>query len=490
MYSDSAPIVAIATATGRGAVGIVRLSGSNLRNIAQQLTGRELQPRMATLTPFYDSSNRVLDRGIAIYFPAPHSYTGEDVLELQAHGGPAVLHLLADACLHRGSSMGMRHAHAGEFTQRAFLNSKMDLAQAEAVADLIEAHTASAARAAAQSLTGAFSQHTDTLQEQLTHARMWVEANLDFPEEELDSLETEAIIRQLLDVSAQVSNTLQQARQGVLLRDGIRVALAGQPNVGKSSLLNALAGAELAIVTDIAGTTRDTREQYIQIDGVPLHIIDTAGLRDSEDTVEKIGMERAWDAIRQADIIIHLKDAYRHTPPAPSLPETEYAEHLIHAERDRQLAEQLRTLPAERSNTPVLSVWNKTDRLQGTPDEQHKTLEDAGFCAATDIAISVREGSGLNTLRQRILQLAGWQQDSTPTFSARERHIRALQTAGQHIDSGLHQLQASDRQHSGCQLDLAAEELRLAQQALSEITGQFTADDLLGTIFAKFCIGK
>lgn len=486
MHFDSSPIVATATAAGRGAVGIVRLSGDNLQKIARQLTGKKLQPRMATLTAFYDSSNRAIDRGLAIYFPAPHSYTGEDVLELQAHGGPAVLQLLIDTCLHHGSEAGMRHARAGEFTLRAFLNGKMDLAQAEAAADLIDAHTATAARAAVRSLTGAFSEHTNTLQERLTHARMWVEANLDFPEEEPDTLEMAGIIDKLQHVAAQLAATLQQAQQGVLLRDGIRVVLAGQPNTGKSSLLNALAGAELAIVTDIAGTTRDTREQYIQINGVPLHIIDTAGLHNSQDAVEKIGMERAWDAIRDADIIIHLKDAHHLVPPERTIPERTLEQHAEYANRDSELAQQLHALQSQSGTPAILTVWNKTDRLGNSDRTQGNALSSAGFCAASDIAISAKNQHGLDTLRQRILSLAGWHHDSTPTFSARARHIGALQASEAHIHTALELL----RTGGSYQLDLTAEELRLAQQALSSITGTFTADDLLGTIFAKFCIGK
>lgn len=481
MHIDNAPIVAIATATGRGAVGIVRVSGSNLQGLAQAITQQNLKPRLATLTPFVSEDGSTIDHGLALYFPAPHSYTGEDVLELQAHGGPAVLNLLVQACLHFGKEIGIRQAHAGEFTQRAYLNNKMDLAQAEAVSDLIEANTANAAKAAALSLSGAFSAHVDALQEQLIHARMWVEASLDFPEEDIDHLDIQNIYKQLTNINQQLADTLQQAQQGVLLRDGIRVVLAGQPNVGKSSLLNALAGAELAIVTDIAGTTRDTKEQYIQINGIPLHIIDTAGLRHSTDTVEKIGIERAWDAIAQADIVIHLKDAHQYA-------DKHTQSYAKYAELDEQLLQQFKQ---HYPQTPILSVWNKLDKL---PDSATNSAinSDSNSAHTTQegIGISVKASTGLNMLRERILQTAGWQQSGKPTFSARQRHLHALQDTQHHVTNGLHLLTQTQNNQSSYQLDLVAEELRLAQQVLSTITGDFTPDDLLGTIFAKFCIGK
>lgn len=477
MRIDSSPIVAIATATGRGAVGIVRLSGHDLHHIAQRIApdNSDLTPRTATLTPFIAPDGSVIDQGLAIYFPAPHSYTGEDVLELQAHGGSAVLQLIVQACLDYGKEIGLRLAEAGEFTQRAFLNNKMDLAQAEAVSDLIEAQTSAAAKAAAQSLTGAFSEHIDTLQEQLIHTRMLVEANLDFPEEDIDSLDVQAIHNQIEGIRESIYTTLQQAQQGALLREGIKVVLAGQPNVGKSSLLNTLAGAELAIVTDIAGTTRDTKEQLIQIQGVPLHIIDTAGLRDSSDVVEQMGMQRAWQAIEQADIILHLHDAALYTNNSTALEHTQT--------KDAELAKQFRQ---RAPHIPYCVVWNKIDTLDST---ETSALETTSF--TTPLRISAATGAGLDALKHTLLETVGWQEGQAPTFSARTRHVDALKDTLHHCNEAATLLTHEQRSQTGSyQLDLLAEELRLAQSILSKITGEFSSDDLLGTIFAKFCIGK
>lgn len=452
------PIIAIATAPGRGAVGIVRVSGKGLGAFVKALLGRDLAPRQATYGPWHGADGQPIDHGLSLWFPAPHSYTGEDVLELQGHGGPVVLQLLLARCLEvaRGALPGLRLARAGEFTERAFLNEKLDLAQAEAVADLIDASTELAARSAARSLAGAFSDRVHALRDALVNLRMLVEATLDFPEEEIDFLQKADAVGQLTKLRDALTTLRAEARQGALLRDGLQVVIAGQPNAGKSSLLNALAGAELAIVTPIAGTTRDVVQQTIQIEGVPLHVTDTAGLRDSQeaDEVERIGIERAWQRIRGADAVLFLHDLTRWGEP-----------RYRHA--DAHIA---RGLPA---NVPVLHVWNKLDQGGHVPGGEN------------DIALSAKFGTGLDVLRQRLLQLAGWQSGGDGLFMARERHLQALSRVDDHLDLARARLtQAAD------QLDLLAEELRLAQQALGEITGEFTADDLLGVIFSRFCIGK
>jgi tRNA modification GTPase len=452
------PIVAIATAPGRGAVGIVRVSGKGLAPFVRALIGRDLKPREATYGPWRGADGQPIDHGLSLWFPAPHSYTGEDVLELQGHGGPVVLQLLLARCLEvaQGVLPGLRLARAGEFTERAFLNDKLDLAQAEAVADLIDASTEAAARSAARSLAGAFSHRVHALRDALIHLRMLVEATLDFPEEEIDFLQKADASGQLQRLREALSTLQAEARQGALLRDGLQVVIAGQPNAGKSSLLNALAGAELAIVTPIAGTTRDVVQQTIQIEGVPLHVTDTAGLRDSPevDEVERIGIERAWQRIRGADAVLFLHDLTRWGEP-----------RYRHGD-----ANILRGLP---EGVPVLHVWNKVDQAGGAP------------AGDDDIALSAKHGTGLDVLRTRLLQLAGWQSGGEGLFMARERHLRALARVGEHLQQAQELLtQAAD------QLDLLAEELRLAQHALGEITGEFTVDDLLGVIFSRFCIGK
>ncbi len=461
------PIVAIATAPGRGAVGMVRVSGRGLMPLACALTGRSLQPRLATYGPFLDAQGQAIDQGLALFFPAPHSYTGEDVLELQAHGGPVVLQLLLQRCLQAAAEgnllPGLRAAQPGEFTQRAFLNDKIDLAQAEAIADLIDASTETAARSAARSLSGEFSQHIQALLEQLTHLRMLVEATLDFPEEDIDFIEQADARGQLTRLQERLQAVMQRAQQGAILREGIKVVIAGQPNAGKSSLLNALAGAELAIVTPIAGTTRDKVSQLIQIEGVPLHVVDTAGLRDPElpgvDEVEKIGIARAWDEIRSADAVLFLHDLTRSTEGADA----------AYLAADAAIAALLaRQLPA---GVPVLQVWNKADAATAPQ--------------APGLHISARTGQGLDLLRQELLQVAGWQSAPEGVFMARERHVQALQAVAQQLDRAHAQLQSR-----APALDLLAEDLRQAQVALSQITGEFTPDDLLGEIFSKFCIGK
>lgn len=464
-YHD--PILAIATAPGRGSVGIVRISGKNLRALVQVIFGRDLQPREATYLPFADRKGQPIDHGLAVFFPGPHSFTGEDVLELQAHGGPVVLQLLMARCLEAAAQMdpttgqvclpALRVAQPGEFTQRAFLNDKIDLAQAEAIADLIDASTEAAARSATQSLEGVFSQKIHTMRDALIHLRMLVEATLDFPEEEIDFLQKSDAQGQLSRLQLALDLILQQASQGALLREGIKVVIAGQPNAGKSSLLNALAGAELAIVTPIAGTTRDKVQETIQIEGVPIHIIDTAGLRPSDDVVEQIGIARAWEAIAGADVVLFLHDLTRAS-----------ATNYIAADADiaALLAQTLG------KNVPILEVWNKTDVL--TPQ-----------VVPTGILLSTKTGAGLDTLRRALLDAAGWAAPEGGVFIARERHVQALRRVGAHLEHAAAHLAAQAQS-----LDLVAEELRLGQNALGEITGEFTSDDLLGVIFSKFCIGK
>jgi tRNA modification GTPase len=455
------PIAAIATAPGRGAVGIVRVSGRSVQPVIDAVCARALRPREATYLPLRAADGSAIDHGLAIHFPAPHSYTGEDVLELQAHGGPVVLQLLLARCLEAGASIGLRVAEPGEFTQRAFLNDKMDLAQAEAVADLIDASTEAAARSASRSLSGEFSREIHALLDALVNLRMLVEATLDFPEEEIDFLQKADAQGQLERLRAGLQRVLQRARQGALLREGITVVIAGQPNAGKSSLLNALAGAELAIVTPIPGTTRDVVAHSIQIEGVPLHVVDTAGLRDSEDQVERIGIERAWQQIEGADAVLFLHDLTR-----AASPDYARADAAIAAALADRLGHQV----------PVLDVWNKAD---AAPQDA------AQHAGAMELALSARTGSGLEALRRRLLALAGWQASPEGVFIARERHVQALQRVDEHLSRGT-ALLAQQAQA----LDLLAEELRLAQNALGEITGAFSADDLLGVIFSRFCIGK
>jgi tRNA modification GTPase len=452
------PIVAITTAPGRGAVGMVRVSGKDLSAVIAAICNKTLQPRMATYLPFLDVRDEVIDKGLAIHFPAPHSYTGEEVLELQAHGGPVVLQLLLARCLQ--ALPELRVAQPGEFTERAFLNDKIDLAQAEAIADLIDASTETAARSAARSMSGEFSTAVNSLLAQLIHLRMLVEATLDFPEEDIDFLQKADAQGQLDRLQTTLATVMQNASQGSILREGIKVVIAGQPNAGKSSLLNALAGAELAIVTPIAGTTRDKVSQLIQIDGVPLHVVDTAGLRHVDkalDEVEKIGIERAWAEIQSADAVLFLHDLTQ-----------QGAIDYIAADTRIQQALALKLS----ITTPVIDVWNKADAATtATPD--------AG------VLISAKTGQGLPDLRQRLLQVVGWQSAPEGLFMARERHVRALQSVRTQLDRATTQLRAISPA-----LDLLAEDLRQAQLHLSEITGKFTPDDLLGEIFSKFCIGK
>ncbi|HJV00669.1 MAG TPA: tRNA uridine-5-carboxymethylaminomethyl(34) synthesis GTPase MnmE [Burkholderiaceae bacterium] len=459
MNLDSSPIAAIATAPGRGGIGVVRASGKNLQPLIAALFGAtKLQARHASYIPFTQADGAIIDQGIAIWFKGPQSYTGEDVLELQGHGGPIVLQLLLARVLEAGQQMGLRLAEPGEFTRRAYLNDKLDLAQAEAVADLIDASTEAAAKSASQSLSGAFSKTVNALVDRVTGLRMLVEATLDFPEEEIDFLEKSDARGQLAAIVEALDQVFRQAAQGALLREGLNVVLVGQPNVGKSSLLNALAGSDVAIVTPIAGTTRDKVSETIQIEGIPLNIIDTAGIRSTEeavDLVERIGIERTWAEVGKADVILHLLDA-DHGPSR--------ADEAIVA--------------AFPSGVPVLRVWNKID-LSG-----HKPGIDA-HDDATHVYLSAHEHTGIDLLRAELLRIAGWQQTGESLYLARERHLIALKNAGTHLArAGEHA--AQDDQS----LDLFAEELRLAQAQLSSITGAFSSDDLLGVIFSRFCIGK
>ncbi|GAO34936.1 tRNA modification GTPase TrmE [Sulfuricella sp. T08] len=440
-------IAAIATAHGRGGIGVVRISGEDLRDFSLNILGRIPAPRVAALTNFLAVDGEVIDQGIALYFPAPHSYTGQDVLELQGHGGDAVMHRLLARCL----ELAARPAEPGEFTQRAFLNDKMDLAQAESVADLIDAATIEAAKTAMRSLRGEFSRTIHQLVDALTSLRMLVEATLDFPEEEIDFLEESNALNQLAAIDSQLDKVFRQANQGSLLREGLHIVLIGQPNVGKSSLLNQLAGEEVAIVTPVAGTTRDAIRQHIEIEGVALHFIDTAGLRDTDDEVEEIGIARTWSAIQQANVALLLIDAAQGIVPAD--------------------LEIIAKLPA---GLPLLRVFNKVDLLGEEP-----RVDASGGVA--DIYLSAKTGAGIELLHEHLLRVVGWQTGGEGVFMARERHLSALRVAKERLSLA-----------AACKgrVEFFAEELRLAQNALSSITGEFTSDDLLGEIFSRFCIGK
>ena len=439
-------IAAIATAPGRGGVGVIRISGTHLAPLAQTLTGRIPTARTATLADFRAADGSVIDRGLLLHFPAPHSFTGEDVVELQAHGGPVVLQMLLTRCL----DLGARLAEPGEFTQRAFLNGKLDLAQAEAVIDLIDASTTVAARGAVRSLQGEFSREINELIDPLTELRALVEATLDFPEEEIDFLQAHDAFGRLDNVQTRLARVIDRAQQGQLLQGGLHVVLAGQPNVGKSSLLNRLAGDEVAIVTPVAGTTRDVVRSTLQVEGIPLHVIDTAGLRATDDEVERIGIERTWREIERADVVVLLVDA-----------------RLGVQDADREI---LARLP---ENLARITVYNKID-LAGRSSERHAEADGVA------VALSAKQGQGIDLLRAELLRIAGWH-PAEDVFIARERHLRALQETQQHLAYARRRLP---------HLELFAEELRLAQNALSTITGEFSSDDLLGEIFGRFCIGK
>jgi len=440
-------IAAIATPPGRGGIGVIRISGRAATHVARALLGNLPEPRRATYCQFRDAQGEVIDHGIALYFPAPHSYTGEPVLELQGHGGPAVLHALLAACLDAGA----RLAEPGEFTRRAFLEGRLDLAQAEAVADLIDAASREAARSALRSLNGEFSGAIHALVTQLTELRALTEAILDFPEEEIDTLHREDARGRLDRARAALADVLSKSRQGSLLRTGIDVVLAGRPNVGKSSLLNRLAGEERAIVTDVPGTTRDALRETILIEGVPIVIVDTAGLRDSRDEVERLGIERTRHELARADVVLAVVEA------------------------PGGIGEQDRAFLAQLPEDGVrIYVFNKVDLAPGATPGRKEGV-------ACEVWVSAKTGAGLDALRHALLEAAGWSGTGEPVYLARERHLRALARARTHLDAALAQLR---------QWEFFAEELRLAQGALAEITGEMSADDLLGEIFARFCIGK
>ncbi len=450
MNPQAETIVAIATPPGRGAVGIVRLSGPRALEIAKKICGDLPAPRNASLRSFKRADSETLDEGLALVFPAPHSYTGEDVVELQGHGGPVVLDLLLRACCTHGA----RLARPGEFSERAFLNDRLDLAQAEAIADLINAASTQAARAARRSFEGEFSRRVNALVDELTQLRVFVEGALDFSDEDVDWLSDSKLRMRLSALNENLRALIQQAGQGRRLREGMTVALAGQPNVGKSTLLNALAGSEAAIVTDIPGTTRDLLRENIVIDGMPLIVVDTAGLRESRDPVERIGIERAWKTLEQAELILFLLDDRAGLTPA-----------------DQELLERLPCGPE------TLLIHNKCDLSHRVP--QRFEAE-----SRVQLRIAAASGAGLDALKQEIKRVAGLSDVGEGLFSARTRHLEALQRAQAHC------LIAQQRIEQRSNAELAAEELRLAQQALSEITGAFSSDDLLGKIFSSFCIGK
>jgi tRNA modification GTPase len=440
-------IAAIATAPGSGGIGIVRVSGPRAAEIATGVLGACPPPRYAAYLGFLDHQHALIDRGIAIYYAAPHSYTGEEVLELQAHGGPALMQLLLARCI----ELGARQAEPGEFTRRAYLNDKLDLAQAEAVADVINASTIEAARSAMRSLSGEFSHRIRDLLDRLVNLRMYIEACLDFPEEDIDFITQGRVAEKLEAIRETLRAVFLEARQGNLLREGIQVVLIGQPNVGKSSLTNQLSGEEVAIVTPIAGTTRDTIKSAIQINGVPLHLIDTAGLRDTEDEVERFGIARTWRALENADIALLMVDST----------------HGI-TETEKSIIARLR------KDLPKIWVHNKIDLGNQTPFVEKKAEE-------YHVYLSAKSGAGIDLLRSTLLEMAGWQATGGGVFMARTRHLQALREVEQHLDVALENMHAPE---------LTAEELRVAQEALNTITGEFTPDDLLGEIFSKFCIGK
>ena len=460
MMTRKLPIIAIATAPGKAGVGVIRISGPQLLQIAQALFHKALTPRQANLLTLRDSRGEAIDQLIAIYFAAPASFTGEDVLELQCHGGPQLLELVMKRCLELGKDQGLVIAEPGEFSLRAYLNNKIDLAQAEAIADLIDAQSEAAVRGAARSLQGAFSNDINSLIEEITQLRILVESTLDFPEEEIEFLENAQARKRLSAVMQKLHDLREGAKQGKILRDGIQLVLAGAPNVGKSSLLNRLAGEEVAIVTPIAGTTRDRVKESITIHGVPMHIIDTAGLRETSDLVEVKGIERSWEAIRAADLVIFLQD--------PSS-----VDAIDNADVLELRAQILKALPPK---CPVLEVNNKSDLLGEVVLSQGQN---------PPLLISAKTGEGVEALKQKILESVGWGGSQEGAIVARRRHLDCLDRAATHLDKS--QQFAADGNIS---LELFAEELRLAQDQLGQITGKLLPDDLLGKIFSQFCIGK
>lgn len=456
LTNNTDSIVAIATASGRGGIGVVRISGGDLSNFVNGLlgSGTVLEPRKAHFCSFYDAQSVVLDQGLALSFPSPNSFTGENVLELQGHGGPVVLDSLVDRCV----ELGARLARPGEFSERAFLNDKLDLAQAEAVADLIDANSTQAAKSAMRSLQGEFSSKIHAFVESMIAIRVYVEAALDFPEEEIDFLADVALRDRLKSLSSGLKDFLATAEQGALLRDGITLVLAGKPNAGKSSLLNALAGQDTAIVTDVAGTTRDVLREKINLNGVPLNIVDTAGLRDTDDVVEQQGVSRAWSEIEKADAILYVVDASRQD-----------------SESLQQLWPEYFSRFSDKSHK-IISIFNKQDLI----DKKNQTIDSQG----QSIGLSAKTGEGLTSLKQLILKTVGYQAQAEGVFSARRRHLSAITAAYELVCHGIEQLEGSN---AG---ELLAEDLREAQRYLSEITGEFSSDDLLGVIFSSFCIGK
>lgn len=452
------PIVAIATPPGRGGIGIVRVSGTALEPLLIGVVGRVPLPRVATLVIFRDAAGTPIDQGLVLYFPAPDSYTGEAVVELHGHGGPSVLRLVLARCV----ELGARLAEPGEFTKRAYLNGKLDLAQAESVADLIDATTAAAARAATRSLTGEFSRAIHALVDALIELRSYTEATLDFPDEEIEFLQAGDVVGRLTQIRAQVAAVLARARTGALLREGLAVVLVGRPNVGKSSLLNALAREEAAIVTPIAGTTRDPVERVVEIAGIPLTIVDTAGLRDTDDAVEQIGIQRTWAQVDRANLVLLLVDARESTD-------------ALHAD-DRGL---LARLPAA---LPCVIVHNKSDLAAIVPHVASRVSDDP---VQRHVWLSATKGEGIDLLEREVLAVAGAEHPSDDSYLARERHLVALRAAAAHLNAASAYLAVATPP-----VELFAEELREAQQALAGITGAFTADDLLGAIFGRFCIGK
>lgn len=471
-------IAAIATAPGMGALGVVRVSGPALAELALRLTGKVLQPRYATLCRLRDDIGQVLDQAIVLFFPAPYSYTGEDVLELQAHGGTVSLQLLLAHVLELAKliELPLRLARPGEFTERAFLNGKLDLIQAEAVADLIGASSQESVRSANRSLQGDFSKEIGLLTAQMVGLRTLLEANFDFPEEEIDSVYTQDLLSGVQTLQAQLATVLRKTQQGAILREGIRVVISGQPNVGKSTLLNALAGQDLAIVSDIAGTTRDRIEQTVQLFGFPLLLVDTAGLREQTeriDPIEKLGIGRSWKAIEQADLILFVRDASRFSDP-------------------KYLAEDDKIRTQFDANTPVLEVLNKVDLFDSSEIASgicglmgSRIAPDRGVETTTAISISAKSQTGLDLLQSAIAEKVGWRSTNEGLYSARRRHVFALQSAVAYLTSaeeGMLSLNSA--------FDLVAEDLRLAHAELCTITGAFSSEDLLGKIFSEFCIGK
>ncbi len=462
---DNKPIIAIATAHGSGGIGIIRISGHNLENLIKIICGQDLKPRYASLLNIYeeDDKSNIIDKVIAVYFKNPHSYTGEDILELQAHGGMVVLDMLIQKCLNVGKNFGMRLAKAGEFTQRAFLNGKIDLIQAEAVADIINANSENAVKSASLSLQGHFSKSIHELLDKLIYLRLLIESSIDFPEEELDYSHTQSIENQFNNIIENFNQIMRKSQQGYILHKGISIVLAGEPNVGKSSLINALAQKDVAIVTPIAGTTRDKISIDIQINGVNVRLIDTAGLRETNDTIEEIGIQRTWQAIQESNILLYIT----------SFEEQNQSISNINIPYENKI---MGAILEKNPNLEIIQVKNKSDLVYKS-DAITRDMDNI-------INISAKTGYGLNDLRAKILDIIGYKNDNEGIFLARKRHINALQNTAHSIEL------AHSNFKYGNQIDLIAEELRIAQENLNTITGNFTSDDLLGKIFSEFCIGK